>query len=133
MKVSLSFEFALRILEHLAKHPLAVKSQHVAKELNIPYNHLIKIIHTLSKQNIIHTKKGKNGGISLPKTSHNKTLYALYELFEPQKQIAPCLIKQEGCAYFKNCNILPIYSELQMAIQTTLEKNKIKDLIKKEH
>jgi Rrf2 family nitric oxide-sensitive transcriptional repressor len=131
MKVSLSFEFALRVITFLGNENTVHTSQDVSKILGIPYNHLIKIIHKLSKSNIISSKKGRLGGVSLSKSAYNRSLYDVYAVVEPTQVISKCLSDKSVCSLYNGCAILPLYIDIQQSIQHVLTKNTIYDLVRR--
>ena len=131
MKISMSFDFVLRVLSHIGNEQTFSKTTDLSKSLKIPYNHLIKIIHKLSKENIIYTKRGKDGGVIMPNSSKNIPLNKLYQLFEPNHCIHKCIQNPSSCSLYNGCEIVPIYSDMQNSINQILNKRKVKDIIRK--
>ena len=62
MQVTRFTDLSLRLLMHLMQTPEHARAtvQEVADRFNVPYNHLNKVAHSLSKMGIIQGSKGKN-------------------------------------------------------------------------
>ena len=67
MKLTKSADYALRILIYLAGKEQQITNTALSKALEVPYHNLTKIIQHLARSEVIRSKKGKNGGITLNK------------------------------------------------------------------
>ena len=70
MRLTKHTDFSLRVLIYLSLQPTGklVNNTEIAQHFEIPKNHLIKVVHKLSKLGYIHTKRGRSGGITLAKS-----------------------------------------------------------------
>ena len=131
MKVSMSFDFVLRLLSALGDDSVLEKTGDLSRRLQIPYNHLIKIVHQLYKHKIVITKKGRYGGVCLAQSARELSLADLYQLFE-HGRVYSCLADPESCHLYKGCRIMPVYSEMEQAFKQVLAQRRIKDIIRNE-
>ena len=72
MRLTKHTDFSLRVLIYLSLQPTGklVNNADIAQHFEIPKNHLIKVVHKLSRLNYIHTKRGRSGGIMLDPLSN---------------------------------------------------------------
>lgn len=83
MKMTRSTDYAIRVMLYAATHPSRlVQIQEVADNYQISKNHLMKVVHSLSKHGLIHSVQGRNGGFKLSKSSSVITLGEIVFLFE---------------------------------------------------
>ncbi|WP_214859944.1 MULTISPECIES: Rrf2 family transcriptional regulator [Exiguobacterium] len=83
MKMTRSTDYAIRVLIYAASHPTRlVQIQEVATHYDISKNHLMKIVHSLSKFGLIISVQGRNGGFKLAKSPDTITLGEIVHLFE---------------------------------------------------
>ena len=62
MRLTKHTDFSLRVLIYLSLQPLGqlVNNNEISKHFDIPKNHLIKVVHKLSKLTYVHTKRGRS-------------------------------------------------------------------------
>ena len=83
MKMTRSTDYAIRVLIFAASHSnRLVQIQEVATHYDISKNHLMKIVHALSKFGLILSVQGRNGGFRLAKSPDTITLGEIVHLFE---------------------------------------------------
>ena len=83
MKMTRSTDYAIRVLLFTTLHPTRlVQIQEVADYYDISKNHLMKIVHALSRFGLITSYQGRNGGFKLAKDPSEITLGEIVQLFE---------------------------------------------------
>lgn len=88
MRITRSTDYAVRVLLYAASRPSRlVQIQEVADYYLISKNHLMKIVHTLSKNGLIESYQGRNGGFQLRKMPKEITLGEIVQLFEDVKYL----------------------------------------------
>lgn len=92
MKMTRSTDYAIRVLIFAASHPTRlVQIQEVATYYDISKNHLMKIVHALSKFGLIISVQGRNGGFRLAKSPDTITLGEIVHLLKKYLIWKPCL------------------------------------------
>src|SRR5665811_663562 len=62
MRLTVQTDYALRVLMHVAlQNDDLVQIADIAKDFDISRNHLVKIVHLLSKRGYLKTVQGRNG------------------------------------------------------------------------
>ena len=99
MKISYFTDYSLRVLLYLSTKNDQATIAEIAESFKVSKNHLVKVVHNLSKLNLIETNKGKNGGIKLSRQAEKFRLGKLVELLEPLSLVE---------CFDKDTNLCPI-------------------------
>ncbi|WP_034335035.1 RrF2 family transcriptional regulator [Deinococcus misasensis] len=128
MQVTRFTDLSLRLLMHLMQSPEQSRTtvQEVAVRFNVPYNHLNKVAHGLSKMGIIRGSKGKNGGIRLARDPAEIRLGDLVRQTEPQSDIIDCSVGP--CPLMGNCKLKCVLLEARDAFYAKLNEYTLADV-----
>jgi len=103
MQLTQFTDYSLRALIYIALRKEVCTINDIAKAYAISSNHLLKIIHHLSKLGVIKTIRGKNGGIIMAQNPADINLGELVIKLEPHFDLVPCFNKEKA-----NCCIAPV-------------------------
>ncbi len=102
MQIKMKTHYTMKVLIHLALHELEDDSlldiRNVSDELELPYEHVRKIVQDLVKLEAITSIRGRNGGIKLAKKT---TDIHLFDLIMAIEEVSLDDFKHD-C---KNCNM----------------------------
>ena len=130
MKLNHFTDFSMRVLIQL-NHTSEKKNSldGLTQVLNISRNHLIKVVQFLSKNNLVETQRGKNGGIKISENARKIKLGDLIDLLEQDKTpIINC--KSKPCLFFnKNCRLKLLFNEAYDSFLLSLNQYTIMDLM----
>lgn len=90
MRMNRSTAYGLLAIGYVAQHKdegLAV-SQTIAKEYNIPFEYLLKIMQQLVKANVLRSKRGPRGGFSLARPLNKINMLAVIEAVEGSMDVS---------------------------------------------
>ena len=94
MQLTRFSDLALRLLLYLASRdqPMdaVVTARGAATLFNVPYTHMVKVVHQLGLQGVITTSKGKGGGLRLSHPPESIRLGAVLRQTEPKAPIIDC-------------------------------------------
>ena len=91
MRLTVQTDYALRVLMHVAlQNDDLVQIADIAKDFDISRNHLVKIVHLLSKRGYLKTVQGRNGGIRLARSMNDIKVGQLVRDFEPDFKLVEC-------------------------------------------
>ena len=130
MQLTQFTDYSLRALIYIAIKQNTCTINDIASAYAISHNHLIKIIHNLSKLGIIKTTRGKNGGIVMAENPAEINLKALVLKLEPHFDLVPCFNKDKAnCCIAPTCKLRKIFLEAQSAFLAILEQFSLADII----
>tara|TARA_B110000438_G_C15501501_1_gene515888 strand:- start:67 stop:513 length:447 start_codon:yes stop_codon:yes gene_type:complete len=130
MRLTKQTDFSLRVLIYLSLQPTGklVNNTEIAQHFEIPKNHLIKVVHKLSKLNYIHTKRGRSGGIMLAKLPEKIKISKVVMDIEPTLQLVSC--HKPKCPLLPGCGLIPLLEQARSSFFEVLSSHTLADLIK---
>ena len=103
MHLSKTSKYAIKLLTYMATQDDEMfKSKELCEELDIPYKYLSAIITNLSKAGILHSSKGRNGGITFTKELNEITLKNIIDITE-SSDIHQCIMGFGNCKEHEKC------------------------------
>ena len=131
MQLTKHTDFALRSLMYLAALPekRLANITEIAEQFNIPRNHLMKVVHQLSKRGYIKTLRGPKGGMHLNKKASDINLADLVRDFEVI--LDPINCDTPPCPMQGGCTLKQIMLNAQQAFLDVLANYTMEDLAKK--
>ena len=133
MKLTKSTDFALRLLTHLSIVNRKNSTPELAEQLNIPYNHLTKLVQGLTKVGFLQTKRGKKGGVSLIVSPNDITLKSVINVTEGATQLVECFERDNTCEFEQKCHIKTGIFSVQEKIDQLFESVSLYDLMQEKN
>jgi Rrf2 family transcriptional regulator, nitric oxide-sensitive transcriptional repressor len=100
---------------------------------DISHNHLGKIVHELSKLELLESVRGRNGGIRLAKRPEDINIGRLIRLLESDFKLLECFDKGTNhCVISPGCTLKHVLNKALHAFYQVLEDYSLKDLIENE-
>ncbi len=118
--LSNSCKYAIRAILYLALNGSKsnkIGSKRIAEEMDIPAPFLAKIFQTLSKEKIIKSTKGPNGGFYLTKKELSKTLLDIIECIDGLDIFNNCFLGLPKCSDESPCAIHHIIVPFKRALK----------------
>lgn len=106
-------EYALRAVLYIAKRSeQGYKSgiKEIAQEVNSPEHFLAKILQKLSREGLIQSTKGPNGGFYLDREDFNRPLSEIVEAVEGKELFVGCAM---GLSYCSETNPCPLHHDFK--------------------
>jgi Rrf2 family protein len=125
-------EYALLALVSIANDNEPKNVDTLSKEFNISRSFLAKILQSLSKDDILKSYKGTNGGFMLEIDLGSITISRIINCVEDKSpKVFECSADAKDCPNHRSmsCTIWPILNALQFKIDGFLDKLTLKDLI----
>lgn len=125
-------DYSLRLLMLLGMvAPKKMTISQVATILRIKRNHLTKIVHHLAKNEILHTSRGKSGGISLSEDAPTKTIAELIRISEPNFSLVECLDRGNcACEFAGYCELTGLFTSARTAFFDVLNDKTLADILR---
>lgn len=133
MKFSTRTTYGLRAMICLAKNcgPECLSLPNIAKKEGISLGYLERLFSGLKKAGLIKSEKGAAGGYKLGRPARKIAVYDIVMALEGKTKSFYCLAEdgKVKCGQKKGCGALIVLEKTQQAVNRTLRKLKLKDLV----
>jgi Rrf2 family transcriptional regulator, nitric oxide-sensitive transcriptional repressor len=130
MKLNHFTDFSMRVLMYLNQKSTADSSSldELSERFKISRNHLVKIVQFLSNNQLVSTKRGKNGGIHISEKALKMGLGDLINLLE-QEEFPVINCHSKPCVFISHsCRLKSLLDVAYQAFLDSLNKNNLSDL-----
>lgn len=130
MRITKQTNYAVRMLMYCAADPGELsRVPDIAKAYGVSELFLFKILKPLVKAGLIHTVRGRNGGIRLGKPAADITLFDVIRVTEDSFAMAECFENDAAdCPLVSSCALNSAWREALNAFLAALENHTIADL-----
>jgi Rrf2 family protein len=124
-------KYAVRAMMHLASRPFGTITpiSDLSREWHIPENYLRKIIPLLAKAAVVHSRRGKGGGLVLARRAEEITFLDVVEAVEGKIFLNKCLMSEDMCLMSTWCSANLVWQEAQDAMKQVLNNNNFAELV----
>lgn len=134
MQLNKYTDYSLRTLIYLGVfEDRLCTTDELSKGFTISKNHLVKIVHRLSKLGFIETIPGRNGGIRLAKEPSKIKIVDVITEMESGFKIAECFESGNNCSITPICKLKEILKEGLDSFINSIEKYTLADVIPKQN
>ena len=122
---SKSCKYAIRAVLYLALNSDENKKigvEEIAKQIEVPRHFLAKTLQILSKQKVISSIKGPNGGFYLSKQNKKNNLYKVIELIDGDEAFVSCVIGIHACSNKNPCPYHHLVKDMRVKMKNTFKK-----------
>jgi Rrf2 family nitric oxide-sensitive transcriptional repressor len=132
MQLTKYTDYALRVLISLGHRERTTISE-IATAHGISENHLMKIVHGLSKLGYIETLRGRGGGLKLAREPREISVGEVVRSTEETLSVVECLVDGYAgdCQLNAGCRLKSVLREAQNAFLETLDGYTLEDLLTK--
>lgn len=130
MRLNLQSDYALRLLMQVAASDGELVTIHeVAERFGISENHLMKVAHTLGRQGIIATVRGRAGGMRLARAADTIRIGDVVRRMEGDLALVECFPGGAGnCLIVRACRLKGVLHEALDAFMSVLDRYTLADL-----
>ncbi len=129
MKITKASDYAIRLLTYLAEKGGEGTCEGISREIDVPYNHLAKLVQTLSRHRYLISRKGKGGGIKLAVDPGQINLAQVIKAIEGPIIISDCIFNRKNCRFGESCKMRRCLYNVRYKIEEILSKTTILDLV----
>ena len=135
MLFSKACEYGIRAMLFLASQEddKPVRVREIAETLKIPIPFLSKIVHSLSRNELIHSQKGPGGGVTLAKAPSQITLLQVVEVIDGLDLFRACALGLPHCSDDFPCPLHGQWGGLRTEIQEMLTHRTLDQIIDQLH
>ena len=131
MLFSKACEYGIRALLYLASQEdgQPVRVREIAEALKIPVPFLSKIVHSLSRNHLIHSQKGPGGGVTLAKPPSDITMLQVVEVIDGLDLFQACALGIPHCSDDFPCPLHEKWGTLRSEIHDMLANRTLDQVI----
>jgi Rrf2 family nitric oxide-sensitive transcriptional repressor len=136
MRLLASTDFSLRLLMHLARmHPdpsaqPPVSTQALAEAIDVPRNHVHKIVQDLAEAGFVRTFRGPQGGVTLAHDPATIAVGTVIRHLESRQAIVECFRPDGGtCCFSPHCRLRGALARAQTQFLASLDTVTIADCL----
>lgn len=131
MRLTLHTDYALRVLIYLGtKNGMPTTIEEISEAYHISKNHLLKVVHRLSKNGFIRSQRGRGGGLFLAYSARDIGIGEVIRRSEESLALAECMGPNAGrCVLNPGCALKNILGEAKLAFFQTLDRYTLADLL----
>lgn len=125
-------EYALQAVSYLALKPKGkmISIKELAKNLDIPYHFLAKILQDLAYKGLLVSQKGSSGGFALTTAPEKITLFHIVEEIDGVDFTHRCVMGFPECSSRSPCAVHERWVELREGIYSMLVSENIAEMVK---
>jgi len=124
-------DYAVRALCCIAeKKEEVISTDRFVKSLEMPRPFLRKILQTLTKEGLLNSSKGKDGGFSLAVSPEKITLIEVMKIFQGSIRLSEHKFKKSDCPHIKDCLLKKKIDEIEKEVIAKLKAITISSILK---
>lgn len=128
-------DYAIRVLmfaasRRLREGPDALSSiREIAEAYGISENHLMKVVNRLSQEGLLHTQRGRNGGLRLARDPAQTRLGDVVRLVEDDMALVECFGESSTCPLTVGCHLAAALEQARRDFLASLDRHTLADLV----
>lgn len=134
MQITLQTDYAIRIINYLARNNDFGSAKQISGEMSIPLRFTKNILQKLAGTEILNSYKGVYGGYMLAKSPEDISLYDVLLAMDEQVLLSRCLKEDYTCTCSgdKQCTYYHTFMQLSGEMENSLRKARFssKDIIR---
>jgi Rrf2 family protein len=134
LKINRQTDYAVRVVLALAKRGEGIRlsTADIQQEMLIPKAFMTRIVAQLSREGLVSTFPGREGGLSLPRPAAKITLKDVVDAFEGPILLSECMqVKgEDDCPFQSNCPVRTKWGRVQVAMMREMASITFEDLVK---
>lgn len=134
LKINRQTDYAVRVILALAQRGEGARlsSADIQQEMLIPKAFMTRIVAQLSREGLVDTFPGRDGGLMLPCPASKITLKDVVEAFEGPILLSECMqVKgEDDCPFQANCPVRSKWGRVQTAMMREMASISFEDLAK---
>jgi Rrf2 family nitric oxide-sensitive transcriptional repressor len=133
MQLTYYTDYSLRVLMYLAiRRDRIANISEIADRYEISRNHLVKVVHNLSRGGFIKSYRGKGGGIELARAPGQINIGEVVRYTEgPLKPVECFDVERNRCIITDVCGLAGVIAEACDSFFSTLDRYTLADLVKR--
>jgi Rrf2 family protein len=135
LRLTKKADYGLMALKFIAEHEdsVSLSAKDIAEAYHIPPQLLAKILQRLTKEGLLRSHAGMNGGYTLSKAAKDITAFEVIRAIDGPLFITSCVTDSGSCDLTNSCTIKEPLARVNDSISDVLRKIRISDLVESDH
>lgn len=135
MRLTQHTDYAIRVLmfaasRHLREGGEALSSiREIAEAYGISENHLMKVVNRLAQAGLLHTQRGRNGGLRLARDPSETRLGEVVRQVEEDMALVECFGPASACPLATACHLAAALDQARNDFLASLDRHTLADLV----
>lgn len=135
MRLTQYTDYAIRVLMYAASRWTREGAEslssirEIAQAYGISENHLMKVVHRLAQEGLLHTQRGRNGGLRLARAPSQTRLGDVVRKIEDDMALVECFGTDSTCPLSATCLLADALDEARAAFLGALDQRTLADLV----
>lgn len=131
LRLTKKADYGLMALKYLAEHAgePSLSAKDIAEAYHIPPQLLAKILQRLTREGLLHSHAGMNGGYSLSREAKNISAFEVIRAIDGPLFITSCTTGTSVCDLTASCTIKEPLARVNESIIEVLRDTRISDLL----
>lgn len=129
--LSNSAKYALKAVLYLAVHSdenNKVMVKDITNPINVPQAYIAKLLQELSKQNIVSSSRGINGGFYLSELNKQQSLINILNAIDGENKMNSCLMSLDKCNENTPCPMHNVFNPTRTKFIECLKSKTIQEM-----
>ena len=133
MHIPIKVDYGVRALVYLAMNAkdAPIRTSEIAARSAVPEPYLAQVLHTLNKNGLIQSQRGRLGGHSLAKSPSDIKLSRVMVCLGGTETPVACLVDVQSCIHVPACAQREVWRKVALAVFNILDSTTIQDLVNK--
>lgn len=131
MHITLETDYAIRIVDYLARTEGRVGAQAIAAQNDVTLRFSLKILRKLVSSGIVRSYKGSQGGYEIAKPLNEISMGDILKTIEGDYALSRCLKDGAKCTREDCCPYHKLYDEISTDVRQKLNAAKMDEMIKR--
>lgn len=135
MRLTQHTDYAIRVLmfatsRRMRDGPEALSAiREIADAYGISENHLMKVVHRLAQVGLLHTQRGRNGGLRLARDPAETRLGEVVRQVEDDMTLVECFGSDSTCPLTDGCRLASALDQARNDFLASLDRHTLADLV----
>lgn len=103
----------------------------IANTFSISKSHLTKVVYALAQQGLLHTTRGRSGGLALGRAPAKIRVGDVVRMLEASQALVACQEQGGHCVLTPACVLRDVLEEASIAFFRVLDQTTLADLVRK--
>ncbi|HVK31046.1 MAG TPA: Rrf2 family transcriptional regulator [Burkholderiaceae bacterium] len=132
MRLTQHTDYAIRVLmfaTSLWDSERLASIREIAEAYGVSENHLMKVVHRLGQAGLLHTQRGRNGGLRLARDPARTRLGDVVRAMEEDMALVECFTDHSTCPLSGACALANALDKARAAFLAELDRHTLADLV----